>query len=309
MRARRERVNIIHKKDIIIMVGIRKSFRSISTLFLFVCTLFFVGCGDKGDSGTKGSDQGGDPFADEGPSTDELKKQEEEAERHAKAKEEAKIRFDKAIAQEPKFDLDAATKKLALEKLKVSLDEISRDKTKEEVERLIKAKAVEETNLTYSAAKRQVIVKEAEKEFPLFKENDEVKVITRRGPVTGILERVYNDKIKLGKFYILKNDIITPDPACFNKEQCEKRRNHYIRINFDIERNDHIKSIEKKITVKTYKENGFLSKGKKLIKIDDIIKSKFGPEIKKLEEEYNQQVKEKVRAEVEASLKKDGLLD
>ena len=135
---------------------------------------------------------------------------------------------------------------------------------------------------------------------------------TRRGPVSGILERVYNEKIKLGRFNILKNDIITPDSACFDKAACDKRRRHYIKINFDIPRADYVKSIKKKIAPKLFKENGFLGKGRgrkrKWIKIDDIIKSKFESVIKTLEESYNKELEEKVKSKVEESLLADGLV-
>ena len=198
--------------------------------------------------------------------------------------------------------------KLVLAKLKVNLNKITRDKTKDQVKKLIKARAREAADEVYPDDKRQRVLQQAEKEFKLYRPHDKVTVTTRRGAVSGMLEKAYRDKIKVGKYYILKNDIVSPNPACFNEDQCMKMRNHYVRINFDIERNDYVNTMAKKLTPEVFKANGFLKAGKKWIKIDHVIKSQIEPEIKRLEAEFDKSLEEKVRKDVEAKMKEEGLI-
>jgi len=274
--------------------------------FIMLCLVLSSGCGGKKDSAD--TQNSGASTADQSPSEEELQKQKEEEERLQKMKELAKKRFEEALANEPKFDYDATVKKMVLAKMKIDLDKISRKLTKKEVDKLIKQKAKEKAEIMYPKEKREKVIKESENEYRLYKPNDEVTVTTRRGPVSGLLEKIFHDKIKLGKFYILKNDILSPDPACFDEAKCEKMRRHYVRINFDIEKKDYTKAVQKKLAPNVYKENGFVRKGKKWVKIDKIIKAKFDPEIKKQEEEYNKALEERIKAEVQEKMKEEGLL-
>ena len=225
-------------------------------------------------------------------------------------KEEAKKRFEEEIKKEPEFDFDGAKQKYFLQRYRIDITEIPQEqKTKEQLQQIIQNLVSEATSLKFPESKQQEVIEQAEKEFPSFKEGDLVEVKTRRGSVYGMLERIYPNKIKIEKFYILLDDIVFPHAACFNETECRKRRNHFIRLNYEIPKDDFRKKCEQDFAPNIYKEEGFILVGKNWISVNELFEKKVGPELRELEKKYKTHLEEKVRKRVEEQMRQEGLYE
>ena len=222
--------------------------------------------------------------------------------------EELRRRLEIELKKKPKFDFEGAKNKIFLEKFGVDLSQIPKEgKTKDQVEQIIENLASEAANLKFPESKRQEIIERGKKEFPLYKPGDIVEVRTRRGAVYGVLERTYPDKIKIEKFYILLQDIISPHSACFNKEECEKKRDHFLRVNFEIPKDDFKNKCMKDFAPNVYKEEGFVLVDKTWMTIDELFKKKVRPKLRELERKYDRAWEKEARVRVEKQMQEEGL--
>ena len=273
--------------------------------FLFLLCSLIIGCGQKDKKESDVNDIKDNQKPIEGKETTEALERQEQFE---SLKKEAQKRFEEELQKEPKFDVEGVKRKLFLQKYGVDITQVpARKKTKEEVEKLIETLVSEATNLKFPEEKRSEIIKQAEKEFPLFNPGDLVEIRTRRGSVFGTLERIYPDKIKVEKFYILLSDIISPHWVCFNHGECIKRRDHFIRVNFDIPKDDFENKCRKEFTPNIYKEEGYIYVKDTWVGADDLIEEQLIPQVKQLEKKYNEDLAKKVRERVEQQMEVDGL--
>ncbi len=242
-----------------------------------------------------------------------LKKQEEEkhkaemakaeAQRQEKLKATMQQRLQEGMAKIPKFNREEAIQKMVLEQFKVDINAVSRKlKTKAEVNNLIAKMALDEASLQYPESRRAEIIAQADKDFPLYKKGDKVDIKTIRSPISGVIEGIYPDKIKVDNLYILKDDIITPDPACFTEEKCVKRREHYVRVNFEIPKDDLVTKNKKELEKKVYKEQGFVMLGSEWVNLDALITAKIEPKVLEMEKAYYADHEEKLKLKISAEL-------
>lgn len=269
--------------------------------------LFLTGCGGSKPSSAPPAAQ--QQPADTGPSEEEMKAQAVAEAEQEKLKAIAKERFDVEMAKEAPFDANGVRQRMVMEKFKIDLEKIPAELVdKPQVQKRIREMAQEEARARFSDEQRQKVVLEAEKEFPLYKEGDKVELTTRRGPVSGVLEGIYPDKVKINTLYVLKNDIVTPPPESFDAAVCEKRRNHYVRVHFDISQDDFIAERTKELTPKLFAQCGYLRSGKDWIHVSGLIKERIDPEIATLEKAHRENLESQVRSRVETAMRAEGLI-
>ena len=274
-------------------------------IFFLIVSLLFTGCGG---NEKKDSDLNNPKGHGKSPELDGTPEESGAIKKLEALKEEAKQRFEKEIQKEPKFDLEVAKRKLFLKKYGVDITQFPKQKkTKDQVDEIIEKLASEATNLKFPEEKRVEVLEQAEKEFPLLSAGDLIEVNTRRGSVYGVLERVYPDKIKVEKFYILLNDITSPHWACFSSVECQKRRDHFIRVNFEIPKDDFKSKCLKEFAPRIYNEEGYILVKDKWTNVDDLYKEKIEPQIKQLEEKYYENIQKKVRERIEKQMQAEGL--
>lgn len=226
-----------------------------------------------------------------------------------KLKEIAKQRFEIEMAREPRFDRQAALRKIVLEKHKIDINVLPADRlSNKDVEALIDAKALEKASEEYTAEERQDVVLQAEKEYPLFQKGDMVTVTTKvRGKVSGVVAAIYPTKVKIGHVLLLISDISTPDPACFNEEVCRKRREHFVRVNFDIGKDDYMRAARKRLTKKVYRQQGFLPVGNDWVHVQDLIDAEIAPLVDEMATAHQAEREQRVRKRVEEQMRDEGL--
>ena len=276
-------------------------------MVLVIVPVFILGCGrsEKGDTSHKRSSE---EHKSEIIQPKERPSSLPNAEQVNAVKQEARKRFEKALEKEPKFDFEGGKRKIFLKKYGLDVSAVPwPQKSRKQVEEIIEKLAKEAASLKFPESKRQRVIEQSEQEFPAFKRGDLVEVETRRGSIYGILKRAYPDKIKVEKFYILFDDIISPHWACFNKAECEKRRAHYVRVTFDIPKNDFEEKCKKRFAPNVFREQGYVFTKNNWVSADEIFRNEIRPEIAALEKEYNKNMGKKVREEVEKEMQQEGL--
>ena len=277
-----------------------------SLIVVIVGCSLTIGCGRKDQKELDRSDSKENQESIESGQTPESVERGKELE---SLKQEAKKRFEEELQTEPKFDSEGAKRKLFFQKYRADIAKIpERKKTKEQVDQLIEKLVQEATNLRFPEAKRNEAIKQAEKEFPLIDTGDIVEVKTRRGSVYGTLERIYPDKIKVEKFYILLSDIISPQWVCFNHTECKKRRDHLVRVNFDIPKDDFKNKCRNEFTPNVYGEEGFIYVKDSWVAADELIKENITPQVKQLEKKYNDDLEKRVRERIEQQMEVEELV-
>ncbi len=222
----------------------------------------------------------------------------------------ARERYEREVAKIPKFDRHSAVKKILLEEYNINLDLVSIElRTKADVEDLIDQLAEEKASRKFTRTRKAKLIAQAEKEFPLYQPGDVITVKTLRGSVKGVLKGISEKKIKVERFPILKSDIVSPDPACFDKARCLKRREHFLRVNFDVPKDDYTAKIRKKLIRKTYKEQGFIVVNKKWVSANTIIRNEIDPVVDEIEEKYTTEFEKRIKRSVEKQLRLEGLIE
>ena len=139
----------------------------------------------------------------------------------AQIKAEATRRIEAKLEELRPYNLVKARNRLVLEKYGVDLEKTELC-SKDETRSLLEARAIGATDEIYPPSKREALVAQVAKEFPMYKEGDQVSVSTRtnRG-AKGIIELITASYVKIGRTKILISDITAPDPVCFDKAACD----------------------------------------------------------------------------------------
>ena len=184
--------------------------------------------------------------------------------------------------EQSKFNLHQARRKLMMKKYKLDIDKVTTGaNTIKQVKEILNEQALQDISKEFSSGRREEVFNEAQRKFPLYKKGDQVSVQTRLRSYSGMLHHISSQKIKVGSNYILLQDLLYPDPVCFNEATCQKRRDHFIRVNYDIPREDKIQQRMKELKKTTYRDYGFLLIDKKWVHYTKIIDDKIDPEIYK----------------------------
>lgn len=228
--------------------------------------------------------------------------------RIAHIKREAAKRFEDKIAKVPQFDRDTARKRLVQEKLKMDLDKLDL-KTRDEVRKILEDRTLAATDQRYPPSARARLVEQAAEDYPLYKVGQEVAVSTKIGRgATGQIEAIDDDYVKIGRTKLLISDIVKPDPACFNKELCDKQRRFVVHVNYDAPRRDELERQRARLLPTTFREFGYLYHEGAWRRVDELFASEIDPLLEKEEKAYWEEAEKKVRRDVETDLLAEGLL-
>ena len=233
------------------------------------------------------------------------------------AREEAQKRYDALMEEAESFDAYAATARILLEKHKIDLSKIfpagysaEKLKTAKEVNTIYEERLKEIADKKFPDTMLDKIIKQANTEFPEIKVGDKIKVeATREKFFEGEVKEIAEDRIKIEYQYILLNDIVSPNPVCFNPAKAKQYRDHFVKVNYEIPRRDYIDEIKAKVFSKTMHEFGYVYHGRKWLPMDAFIAAEVAKPLAAEVAAYEEKQKRSARFQVRNELLREGFLE
>jgi hypothetical protein len=296
-------------------------------VFLLVMMLMVSGCG-KGDASStetpapreevvdaEGSDLPEEQEFDEGvfadkdaaaeadiPVADLLTKEEVQA--------IAKGRFVRAMEKVPPFDRDAATHKLMLEKYEVNMDNFpEKPLAPKELHTLFMSGLKLRADEQFPEADKEHVEKQATEQFPMYKKGDSIKLVLVRGPLAGTIESMSADRIKVDGRHILVRDIRQPTPESFDVPRIEKRRKHYVSLNYGQPRQRYITQMAEEERAAFYQRHFYVKGTSGWFRADQAYAHLKAKDVAKLERLYMDEQRFLLRKKIEQELRDEGLWD
>jgi hypothetical protein len=234
----------------------------------------------------------------------------------AKARQEGQARLVKALAEAPPFDRQGRLEAMLLEQYKVNLRQIFPEGytpeqlgTMEQAMEELKSRALAATAARFSPQLLEETKRLAEVEYPLYKEGDTVKLTTLNGlPRTGKITRIATNAIFLDGREVLLRDIVEPKRGCFIAEECEKLREHYVRLNFKIPSEDFFKARLKDLRNAVLRDKGFVWHNDGWVRMDDFIQQTVKAKLDQEEQAYQAAVRAQLVSQIETALRQEKLL-
>jgi hypothetical protein len=226
----------------------------------------------------------------------------------AEVQEIARGRFERGLEKIPPFDRKAAAHKLMLDGYEVNMDEFpEKPLSPKELRDLFMSGLKLKADEQYPPEDRAHVVKQAAEQFPLYEKGDKIRLVLVRGVVEGIVEEMYGDRIKVDGRHVLIRDIQQPSPEAFDVPRIEKRRKHYVSLNFDQPRQRYIAEMDEKQREAFYKRH-FYVKGKSgWLRADQLYSKLLATEAAKLERQYVDEQRFLLRKKIEQELRDEGL--
>jgi hypothetical protein len=230
----------------------------------------------------------------------------------------ARKRRDELVAQAQKFDRQALTRQLVLEKYQFDIDTLFPDgifnldrlKSEGDVKGQVFKRAFAAADQEYPVGLRQRVADQAAKNVPLYQLGDIVETVsTNRDLVQkGKLEVVYADYIVVGGHKILIGDLKSPSPDYFDPAIVERRREQFVRVNYENPRAEFLRKKQAELTPEVYRECGFLRVNGKWVSLKTLIPKEIDPVVDKEEEDYNQRLKRRLEQVVIREFRRQGII-
>jgi hypothetical protein len=291
--------------------------RPMSWRWMYLLLLIFlgtaVGCGPIELDFGKQKEEEGPPPPDPAEMAAKRKAQAELEARRAKLKEIATERLAAAKEKAPKFDPEPETARLLFEHFEIDVDTLPEPLlSRAAVDKKLRAQIIEDAEVEFSEERRATVIAEAEKKFPLFEIGQVVQVTTRRGGARDKLLYVGADSIKVGTHSILLRDIIEPDPKSFFKKDTDRRRRHYVNVQYNTPRGKFIGRRDSELRPQLYREHGFApvvdNKGReRWLRVDEIIERLITPQLAELEEAFYAEQDAELQAQITQEMAAEGL--
>lgn len=235
----------------------------------------------------------------------------------AEAREEARKRFEAAIAKAEKFDRATATKRLLQERFAIDYDSLFPNGLEgitllsvREVKKRIEERLDEDADLRYPPHRKEQAEQQAVVEFPHYKVGDEVTIrAVGNRAASGRIGYVVKGRIQIDGSEFLIRDIDVPPQACFDKVKCLKYRDLFVRKHYDLPRHDLKQSLKPKITKEVYRASGYVNLDDAWRRIDEVIGTDIDPDLVQLEAEHFAQVEEEIKRRIEDELRAEGLIE
>jgi hypothetical protein len=220
----------------------------------------------------------------------------------------AKGRFERALEKVPPFDRDEATRTLMLEKYNVNMDDFpEKALSPKELRALFMSGLKLRADENFPAADREHVAKQAAEQFPLYKRGDHIKLQLARGLVEGTIESLDTQRIKVDGRIVLVRDIRAPPPEAFDEARVDRRRRHYISLNYEQPRQTYIAQLDEEERDTFYTRHFYVKGTSGWFRADQVFSRLKAKEGAKLERQYMDEQRFLLRKKIEQELRDEGL--
>ena len=224
-------------------------------------------------------------------------------------KEIARGRLERAIEKIEPFDRKSTTKAIIKERYNIDMEKFPRKPlAPKELQTLFMSTLKLRADEQFPEADKVHVEKQAAEQFPIYKKGDSIKLVLVRGVVQGTIEEVYGDRMKIDGRYVLIKDVRDPSPEAFDVERVEKRRKHYISLNYDQPRNKYLGQLADQERDSFFERHFYIKDPKAgWLRADQVYKRIYRDEAAKKEREYMDEQRFLLKQKIEQELRDEGL--
>lgn len=218
-------------------------------------------------------------------------------------------RLQTALAETPRFDRKAATKRMLKEKYQFDFDQFFPDGVRKadlleakDVQALLARKLAEAAESKFPAARRQQTEEAFAREFTLYKVGDQVNVTLKgQRKLSGRVEELGPTTVTIGGRVTPLSDLVQPPATCFNADEYAKAKRVYLNQRFEIERDDYQREVAPKLEAEVYASCAYLRHRNQWVRVDHLTQQVIEPAVAAQEAKYKA---ERAAAASEAVLSK-----